>query len=250
MLKDRVAIVTGGARGLGLVMAESLGRQGAKIVLSDLDATACGDACQQLNAKGISCVCVHGNMASLEKADQLVKKTVGEYGRIDILINNAGGSANTPLQIEDVSEEDFARVMDWNVKATFFCTQRALPYLKMRGGSVINIASIAGRAGTELVSPQYSASKGAVIAMSRNLAKHLGPENVRVNVIAPGFIKSGPRAEGIWKKRDETSVLNAVALRRRGEPREIGDVALFLASDASSYITGAVLDVNGGFMTA
>jgi len=121
--------------------------------------------------------------------------------------------------------------------------------LKVRGGSIINISSIAGRSGTELVSPQYSAAKAGIIGMSRNLAKHLGPAGIRVNVIAPGFIKSGERVEAVWRTRDESVVLSQVALRRRGEMPEIGQVAVFLASDASSYMTGTVLDVNGGFFT-
>src|SRR5690606_31183408 len=138
--------------------------------------------------------------------------------------------------------EHFDRVMEWNVRGTFFCIKAALPLLKVRGGSIVNMASIAGRAGTELVSPQYSASKAAIIGMTRNLARQLGPHQIRVNAIAPGFIKSGPRAEAIWKTRDESLVLNQVPLRRRGEPEEIGDAALFLASDLSRYTTGCIID--------
>ena len=123
----------------------------------------------------------------------------------------------------------------------------ALPHLRTRGGSIINMGSIAGRGGTELVSPQYSAAKAAIIGMTRNLARHLGPDGIRVNVIAPGFIKSGPRIEEIWRNRNEAEVLKQVPLRRRGELSDVTDVALFLASDASRYVTGAVLDVNGGF---
>jgi NAD(P)-dependent dehydrogenase (short-subunit alcohol dehydrogenase family) len=109
------------------------------------------------------------------------------------------------------------------------------------------MASISGRGGTEWVSPQYSAAKAAIIGMTRNLARHLGPRGVRVNAIAPGFIKSSERVEAIWRTRDERVVLDQVPLRRRGEASDIAEAALFLASDASRYITGAVLDVNGGF---
>lgn len=112
------------------------------------------------------------------------------------------------------------------------------------------MASISGRAGSELVSPQYSASKAAIIGMTRNLAKHLGPHNIRVNVIAPGFIRTGARAEAIWQTRNEQEVLKHVALRRRGEANDIAEAALYLAADASKYVTGAVIDVNGGFFTA
>jgi len=248
MLKDRVAIVTGAARGLGLSMAEHLGAQGARVVICDLDGPACEDARAGLQAQGIDAHAATCNVASAAEVDALMQTCIDRYGRLDILINNAGGSAHTPLRIEDVTEEHFDRVMDWNVRGTFLCIQRALPHLKVRGGSVVNISSIAGRSGTELVSPQYSAAKAAIVGLTRNLAKHLGPHGIRVNAIAPGFIKSGARVEAVWKTRDESAVLNAVALRRRGEMPEIGQAAVFLASDMSSYITGAVLDVNGGFM--
>jgi NAD(P)-dependent dehydrogenase (short-subunit alcohol dehydrogenase family) len=249
MLNEKVALVTGAARGLGNNIASVLGRHGAKIVIADLDAEGVQAAEAQLRGEGIDAKAVAGNVASVPDVEAMVNAAVKAFGRLDVLVNNAGGSAHTPLKIEDVTEEHFDRVMNWNVRGTFFCVKVALPHLKARGGSIVNMASIAGRAGTELVSPQYSASKGAIIAMTRNLARHLGPHGIRVNAIAPGFIKSGPRAEAIWQKRDESLVLNQVPLRRRGEMDEIGNAALFLASDASSYTTGAVIDVNGGFFT-
>jgi NAD(P)-dependent dehydrogenase (short-subunit alcohol dehydrogenase family) len=246
-LKDKVAIVTGSARGLGLAMAEELGAAGAHLVLCDLDEPACIASRDRLAERGMSVIAAKCDVSQAADVDALMQRCADHYGRLDILVNNAGGSAHTPLHIEDVTEEHFSRVMDWNVRGTFLCIQRALPQLKVRGGSVINIASIAGRSGTDLVSPQYSAAKAGIIGMSRNLARHLGPQGIRVNVIAPGFIKSGERVDAIWRTRDESKVLDTVALRRRGEMPEIGQAALFLASDMSSYITGAVLDVNGGF---
>jgi 3-oxoacyl-[acyl-carrier protein] reductase len=250
MLKDKVTVVTGAARGLGYNIASMLGRHGSKIVICDLDSEGVRAAETQLRGEGIEVKAIVGNVASVPDIEAMIAATIAQFGKLDVLVNNAGGSAHTPLQIEDVSEEDFDRVMSWNARGTFFCIKAALPHLKVRGGAIVNMASIAGRAGNELLSPQYSASKGAIIAMTRNLARHLGPHRIRVNVIAPGFIKSGPRAEAIWQKRDEKHVLNQVPLRRRGEMDEIGKAALFLASEASSYTTGAVIDVNGGFMTA
>lgn len=247
MLKDRVAIVTGGARGLGFSMAQHLGAEGARVVICDLDGPAVAEAAKRLKAENIEALAVECNVESTGDVDRMMQACRDRFARLDILVNNAGGSAHTPLHIEDVTEEHFDRVMNWNVRGTFFCIQRALPMLKERGGSVINISSIAGRSGTELVSPQYSAAKAGIVGLSRNLAKHLGPHGIRVNVIAPGFIKSGERVDAIWRTRDESAVLSAVALRRRGEMPEIGQVAVFLASDASSYMTGTVLDVNGGF---
>ena len=190
---------------------------------------------------------VAGNVAVVQDVETMVGAAVTAFGRLDILVNNAGGSAQTPLRIEDVTEEHFDRVMAWNVRGSFFCAKAALPHLKVRGGSIINMASISGRGGTELVSPQYSAAKAAIIGMTRNLARHLGPHGIRVNAIAPGFIKSSPRVEAIWRTRNEAEVLKTVPLGRRGEMDDIAQAALFLASEASGYVTGAVLDVNGGF---
>lgn len=250
MLNDKVAVVTGAARGLGYNIADTLGRHGAAVVIVNSDGDGAREAEQRLRKEGIRTKAFTADVAVVPDVEAMIAATISEFGRLDILVNNAGGSAHTPLKIEDVTEEHFDRVMSWNVRGTFFCIKTALPHLEARGGSIVNMASIAGRAGWELLSPQYSASKGAIIAMTRNLARHLGPRGIRVNAIAPEFIKSGPRAEAIWRTRDESQVLNQVPLRRRGEMDEIGKAALFLASDASSYTTGAIIDVNGGFMTA
>ena len=246
-LTEKVALVTGGAQGIGYAIGSTLARHGARLVLADMDADGCRAAQEQLRSAGAQVVAVAGNVAVVQDVEAMVGAAITAFGRLDILVNNAGGSAPTPLRIEDVTEEHFDRVMAWNVRGTFFCAKAALPHLKARGGSIINMASISGRGGTELVSPQYSAAKPAIIGMTRNLARHLGPHGIRVNAIAPGFIKSSPRVEAIWRTRNEAEVLKTVPLGRRGEMDDIAQAALFLASEASGYVTGAVLDVNGGF---
>ena len=246
-LTEKVALVTGGAQGIGYAIGSTLARHGARLVLADMNADGCRAAQEQLRSAGAQVVAVAGNVAVVQDVEAMVGAAVTAFGRLDILVNNAGGSAQTPLRIEDVTEEHFDRVMAWNVRGTFFCAKAALPHLKVRGGSIINMASISGRGGTELVSPQYSAAKAAIIGMTRNLARHLGPHGIRVNAIAPGFIKSSPRVEAIWRTRNEAEVLKTVPLGRRGEMDDIAQAALYLASEASGYVTGAVLDVNGGF---
>jgi len=246
-LTEKVALVTGGAQGIGYAIGSTLARHGARLVLADMDADGCRAAQEQLRSAGAQVVAVAGNVAVVQDVEAMVGAAITAFGRLDILVNNAGGSAQTPLRIEDVTEEHFDRVMAWNVRGTFFCSKAALPHLKVRGGSIINMASISGRGGTELVSPQYSAAKAAIIGMTRNLARHLGPHGIRVNAIAPGFIKSSPRVEAIWRTRNEAEVLKTVPLGRRGEMDDIAQAALYLASEASGYVTGAVLDVNGGF---
>ena len=246
-LTEKVALVTGGAQGIGYAIGSTLARHGARLVLADMNADGCRAAQEQLRSAGAQVVAVAGNVAVVQDVEAMVGAAITAFGRLDILVNNAGGSAQTPLRIEDVTEEHFDRVMAWNVRGTFFCAKAALPHLKVRGGSIINMASISGRGGTELVSPQYSAAKAAIIGMTRNLARHLGPHGIRVNAIAPGFIKSSPRVEAIWRTRNEAEVLKTVPLGRRGEMDDIAQAALYLASEASGYVTGAVLDVNGGF---
>ena len=246
-LTGKVALVTGGAQGIGYAIGSTLARHGARLVLADMNADGCRAAQEQLRSAGAQVVAVAGNVAVVQDVEAMVGAAITAFGRLDILVNNAGGSAQTPLRIEDVTEEHFDRVMAWNVRGTFFCSKAALPHLKVRGGSIINMASISGRGGTELVSPQYSAAKAAIIGMTRNLARHLGPHGIRVNAIAPGFIKSSPRVEAIWRTRNEAEVLKTVPLGRRGEMDDIAQAALYLASEASGYVTGAVLDVNGGF---
>jgi 3-oxoacyl-[acyl-carrier protein] reductase len=246
-LDGRVAIVTGAARGLGLGIASAFVACGARVLLADLDGEEVERAAVALRAKGAEAVGVKANVGRVADIQAMVAGCLRAFGQLDVLVNNAGGSAETPLRIEDVTEEHFDRVMEWNVRSAFFCVKAALPHLEARRGAVVNMASIAGRGGTELVSPQYSAAKAAIVGLTRNLAKHLGPRGIRVNAIAPGFIKSGPRVEAIWQRRDQDEVLKQVALRRRGEIDEVAEVALYLASDASAYVTGAVLDVSGGF---
>ncbi|MHB1469361.1 MAG: SDR family NAD(P)-dependent oxidoreductase [Solirubrobacteraceae bacterium] len=249
-LEGQVAIVTGAARGLGLAIATAIAQAGADVAMVDLDEHELEHAARQLDAAVASRVSAHpADVSDLAAIGATIDAVAGAHGRIDALVNNAGGSAHTPLRLEDVEEEHYERVFDWNVKSAIFCTKAALPHLRAAGKStVVNLASISGRAGNPLFSPQYSAAKGAIIALTHNLAHHLGPDGVRVNAIAPGFIRSGERAESIWRSRDTEALQASIPLRRRGEAQEIATATVFLLSDESSYISGQVLDVNGGWV--
>jgi NAD(P)-dependent dehydrogenase (short-subunit alcohol dehydrogenase family) len=159
-------------------------------------------AVQQLKDAGLHAIGVECDISTMEGARRVVDTTVAEWGQLDVLVNNAGSGAGTPLRIEEVTEEHFDKVFDWNVRSAFFCSKAALPYLERRKGTIVNLSSIAGRAGFDLVSPQYSASKAAVLGLTRNLAAHVGAGGVRVNAVAPGFIRTGPRQEAIWQLYD------------------------------------------------
>jgi 3-oxoacyl-[acyl-carrier protein] reductase len=245
----KAVMVTGAANGIGREIATAFALAGAKVALVDRDGEALAGAVAELADKGLEAHGIEVDLSSAAACRRAVDETASTFGRFDVLVNNAGGSAYTSLHIEEVGEEDFQRVVDWNLKSTYFCIQAALPHFRAAGGGVVvNMGAIAGRAGTELLPPQYSAVKAGVIGLTRNLARHLGPEGIRLNVVSPGFIRSGARVEAIWNSRENPQeVLAQVPLRRRGQMSEIADAVMFLASDESSYVTGAVLDVNGGF---
>lgn len=241
-------IVTGAAQGIGRTIAQTFAAEGAVVAAVDREATLLHALRAEPKAHGVPAVTVPAELGTAAGAVDAVDAAADALGGLDAIVNNAGGSASTPANPEDVTGEDLDRVLAWNVTSTFFCCQAALPWLRRNGaGSIVNMGAISGRAGTELLPAQYSAAKAGVIGMSRNLARHVGPEGIRVNVVAPGFIESGPRVEAIWNARDPASVLGLIPLRRRGTTGEVTDAVRFLASDGASYVTGAVIDVNGGF---
>jgi NAD(P)-dependent dehydrogenase (short-subunit alcohol dehydrogenase family) len=245
--KGQVAIVTGGAHGIGEGIVRALAREGAGVAIADMDEEGTNKLAQELVRKGVNALAVAVDVSKTADILHAVEQVIAHFGHIDILVNNAGGSAYTPIHIEDVSEEDYDKVLDTNLKSTFFFTKAVFPHMiHKQSGRIVNMASASGRAGSELTSPQYSAAKAGVIGFTRNLAKHMGPYNITVNAIAPGFVKSGPRVEALWRDRDEEATLKLVALRRQSTVEEQANVVLFLCSDEASYITGATIDVNGG----
>lgn len=249
LLEGRVALVTGAAQGLGLGIAQTFAREGARLVMSDLDGGRLAQAVEALRRRGHEAIGVVADVALVADCERMVAAAMEGYGRLDVLVNNAGGSARTPLRMEDVTEADYNRVMDWNVRGTFFGMQAALGALKVQGGAIVNMASMSGRNGDAMFSPQYSAAKAAIIGITRNMAKHLGPHGIRVNAIAPGFVRAGERTEALWEASETQAILGQIALRRRGVEEELADAVLFLASEQSRYVTGSILDVNGGYQT-
>jgi NAD(P)-dependent dehydrogenase (short-subunit alcohol dehydrogenase family) len=249
-LTGKVALVTGGSRGLGLDMATGLGEAGAAVVLTARREHWLTTAEAELRAKGISCAAVACDVSDPGQVNAAVKATIDRFGRIDVLVNNAGISWGEP--IETMPVEKWRQVFETNATGCFLMSQAAGREMVRagRGGSIINIASVAGVIGLAtdvLDAVGYSASKGAIITLTRDLAVKWAPSGIRVNAIAPGFFDT--RLSHSLLEKTQEKVEKTTPMGRIGKPGELSGVAVFLASAASSYVTGQVLAVDGG-MTA
>jgi NAD(P)-dependent dehydrogenase (short-subunit alcohol dehydrogenase family) len=246
-LTGKVALVTGGSRGLGLDMSTGLGEAGASLVITARREQWLKTAEAELRAKGISCAAVSCDVSDPDQVHAAVKAATDRFGRLDILVNNAGISWGEP--IETMAVEKWRQVFDTNAMGCFLMSQAAGREMLRagRGGSIINIASVAGIAGLPsdvLDAVGYSASKGAIITLTRDLAVKWGPRGIRVNAIAPGFFDT--RLSHSLLEKTLTKVEKTTPMGRIGQPGELAGVAVFLASAAASYVTGQVLAVDGG----
>lgn len=245
-LSGRIAIVTGGGSGIGKATALLLAKAGADLVIAGrrqdrLDAVATEIA----SSSGRRCIGVSADVREAKQTSALVERTIAEFGRLDILINNAGRGSHAPLRSmpAEIWDNDIAL----NLNAAFYCSQAAYPHLKAHGnGAIVNISSLAGVHGTMGVGA-YSAAKAGLQQFTRVAAAEFGPQGVRVNCVAPGMIATELAQRG-WAKTgfDAAAACQGFPLRRPGTPEEVAQAVLFLASDAASYITGEILTVGGG----
>ena len=250
LCENKIIVITGAAGGLGIAYAKSLAREGATLILTDISDKALKnvkDDMEKIAAK-------HGTyiMDVTDKAriDEVFGEIVNKFGRIDVLINNAGGSLFTPKWLPDIKEEDWDLVLDVNLKGTFLCSQAVVKHMKkQKSGKIINLTSAAGREASIGTGVAYAAAKGGVISFSRRLAKEVGPDGITVNSVAPGFVMSGERILKLWNEmtdEQQKDQLSKIPLGRLGTDEETARVFVFLCSYLSDYMTGAVLDVNGG----
>lgn len=245
-LSGKAAIVTGGSKGLGLAMAAGLASAGANLILVNRNAEegviAADQLSQDFNIKAIS---FSADIASQEQTEAMAAAAIKAFGKIDILINSAG--INIRGAIDEVSPEDFTKVMEVNVNGTWLCCRAVTPYMKQNSsGSIINLASTLGLVGLANRTP-YTASKGAVVQMTRALALELAPYNIKVNAICPGPFLTEMNIPIADTEEGKKFVVGATALGRWAEMREIQGAAIFLASDAGSYMVGSMLTVDGGW---
>ena len=244
-LTGRVAVVTGGSVGLGRQMAEGLAEMGADLVLCARKKDRCERAADELKALGVKTVAVGCDVRSPSSIQDLVDATLSRFGRVDILINNAGTSWGAP--IEEMRLEHWNKVIETNLTGTFLCCQAFGKWMTaQKRGKIINIASVAGLGGSapEFQAIGYHASKGGLITFTQDLARKWAIHNVHVNAIAPGWFPTH-MSEGIIERNKE-SFLRSIPLGRLGNEHDLKGAAVFLASDASDYVTGHVLVVDGG----
>jgi len=248
-LKGKVAIVTGARRGMGKSHAIKLAKTGAKVVVADISLEDCQKVVEEIKNSGGQALAVKCDVTKKTEVDEMVKKAVEQWGRVDILVNNAGICQFKPFL--ELTEEEWDRTIDINLKGYFLCAQAAArEMVKQKSGVIVNIASIAmGQVGVGFPTlAHYSASKGGIVALTETLALELAPFNIRVNAIAPGAIDT-PMVEAT--KADPKTMeatLARIPLHRMGKSEEVSNLVLFLASDASSYMTGSTVVIDGGWL--
>lgn len=242
-LKSQTALVTGAARGIGKAIALRLAREEAAVGLMDLRDP--GPAVEQLQAKGYTAVPFTVDVTDREAVGRAVDTMVQRFGRIDILVNNAGIIVRE--SILELSYEDWQRVMNVNINGTFNCCKAVIPHMIERSyGRIVNITSIAGKMGDITASPAYGTSKGAINTFTKSLARQLASHNITVNAVAPHAIQTDMSAE--WSEEKRQAVVGSIPLKRMGMPSEVAEAVLFLVSDGASFITGEILDINGGYL--
>ena len=247
LLEGKVAIITGGSRGIGRGIAKIFAQQGANVAFTySSSVTEANQLEEELKTFGVKVKGYQSNAADFNQCEQLVEEVVKDFGTVDILINNAGITKDTLLM--RMSEEDFDKVIQVNLKSVFNMNKAAKKImLKQRKGSIINISSVVGVQGNA-GQANYAASKAGILGFTKSVALEMGSRNIRCNAIAPGFIETEMTAA--LKPEIVEGWRNAIPLKRGGQPEDVANACVFLASDLSSYITGQVLRVDGGMITA
>lgn len=248
-LKNKVAIVTGARRGMGRTHSLKLAEQGVKVVVSDISQEDCGKVVDEIQKAGGEAMAIKCDVSKKDEVNKMVSEVVKKFGKVDILVNNAGIVQFKPFL--ELTEDEWDRTLNINLKGYFFCAQAAAKEMaKQKRGVIVNIASVAmGQVGvgfSQIV--HYCASKGGIVAMTEAMALELAPLGIRVNVIAPGAIDT-PMVDSL--KTDKAmmeGILARVPLHRFGKPEEVSNLVVFLASDTSSYMTGATVVVDGGWL--
>lgn len=245
MGERKVVLVTGGSRGIGKEVAEIYAENGYDVVINYVsDRTDVEGIKKEFEEKKVKCLLVKADVSNSEDVEKMVEEAIKEFGKIDVLVNNAGITRDTLLM--RMSEEDFDKVIEINLKGTYLVTKQVTKYMmKKRQGSIINLASVVGVVGNA-GQANYAASKAGIIGFTKSIAKELASRNIRVNAVAPGFIETD--MTNILKDEVKENIGNQIPLKRMGTAREVAEVIYFLGTDKSSYITGQVINIDGGMV--
>jgi 3-oxoacyl-[acyl-carrier protein] reductase len=241
-LKGKIALVTGAAQGIGRAIALLLAQKGADIVISDINLEKAEEMAKEIEALGRKAMAIKVDVANTNDVERMVEAILERFGQIDILVNNAG-IARDKLILR-MTEEDWDSVLNVNLRGTFNCTKAVIKHMsKQRKGKIVNIASVVGEMGN-VGQANYSASKAGVIGFTKTIAREFAQRGINVNAIAPGYIET-PMTEALTEKVKE-ELRRMIPMERLGRPEDVAQAVFFLVSEASSYITGQVLNVNGG----
>jgi len=243
-LSGKVVLVTGSSRGIGRATAITFANHGARVVIIDLDESAARDAAAALGEGHLG---LAANVADERQVHEAVSKIIAHYGRIDILVNNAG--ITQPIKTLDIRSSDYDKVLDVSLRGTLLMSQAVIPTMRAQSsGSIVCMSSVsAQRGGGIFGGPHYSAAKAGVLGLGKAMAREFGPDQVRVNSIAPGLIHTDITG-GLMQDERRHAIIDGIPLGRLGAAQDVANAALFLASDLSSYLTGITLDVNGGML--
>jgi 3-oxoacyl-[acyl-carrier protein] reductase len=244
-LKDLVAVVTGAGKGLGKAIAEKFFEEGARVALWDIDLPLAENVAATLDSSGRKAMAVKVDISDEKEVSRAVSDVMSRFNRIDILVNNAGISRHKP--IEEMTLELFESVIKVNLTGTFLCSRAVTPIMKKQGrGKMVNIASLGGRTGRPGVGVNYAASKAGVIGLTQTLARELGPAGIYANAIAPGAILTEQTAQ--YPREVFETWIAGRAIQKTGMPEDVANVAVFLASSRSDWVTGVTIDVNAGIL--
>lgn len=247
LLEGKIALITGATRGIGKAIAETFAREGATVIFTYRSSVEKAQAFEaSLREMGVACSSHQVDAANFEAVQQMLEAIIAEYGRIDVIVNNAGITQDNLLL--RMSGEQWDSVIQTNLNSVFYTTKAALrQMLRQKAGSIINISSVVGLQGNA-GQANYAASKAGMIGFTKSVAREVGSRGIRANVVAPGFIETEMTAE--LPQKELATWLEGIPLKRAGQPEEVAELCVFLASDKSMYITGQVLNVDGGMVMA